>query len=204
MSDSIEMEDFTAKPPPRDPPRDSGTSQTAYPMDNVTSAWSWAAASFCLTVFPNLLLFLSETSLDRRAALTPLESFLATHFGIWLAAIAVAIVLNIPSTPNLQELQHPSTALATHPLLSSITIAATLTAFLSYNTQTVGALASLVFIGSLIIALWGLWVIVFGDSSSISKKTGADKHTSAFIFGNKSAASVQKRNWKKEQMKESK
>jgi hypothetical protein len=38
---------------------------------------------------------------------------------------------------------------------------------------------------------------VFGTSSSISKKTGADKHTSSFLFGNKSAASVQKKQWLK-------
>jgi hypothetical protein len=43
------------------------------------------------------MLFLSETENiyeQRRSALTPLESFLALHFGIWLAAIAVALVLD--------------------------------------------------------------------------------------------------------------
>lgn len=39
--------------------------------------------------------------------------------------------------------------------------------------------------------------LVFSGSSTISRKTGADKHTSSFIFGNKSAASVKKRLWKK-------
>jgi len=38
----------------------------------------------------------------------------------------------------------------------------------------------------------------------VSKKTGADKHTSSFIFGNKSAASLQKKRWKKEQEGEKK
>jgi len=54
-----------------------------------------------------------------------------------------------------------------------------------------------VFVGSGIIGLWGAWAAMFGDSSSVSKKTGADKHTSAFLFGNKSAASVQKKEWLK-------
>jgi hypothetical protein len=40
---------------------------------------------------------------------------------------------------------------------------------------------------------------VFGGSAAISKTTGADKRTSAFLFGNKSAASVQKKQWKKEE-----
>jgi hypothetical protein len=36
---------------------------------------------------------------------------------------------------------------------------------------------------------------IFGNSSSVSKKTGADKHTSSFLFRNKAAASVQKKEW---------
>ncbi|KAG6917976.1 hypothetical protein DXG01_017160 [Tephrocybe rancida] len=147
----------------------------------------------------DLLLFLSETtsSSERRIALTPLEAFLAKHFGIWLVAIAIAVVLNIPSTPRLDELQRQSTP--TNPLLVPLTVAANLTALLSYNTKDVGALASIVFVGSLVIALWGLWVVMFGDSSFVSKSTGADKHTSSFLFGNKTAASIQKKKWKKEQ-----
>lgn len=37
---------------------------------------------------------------------------------------------------------------------------------------------------------------MFEGTSRISKKTGADKHTSAFLFGNKTAASKQKKEWK--------
>jgi hypothetical protein len=33
----------------------------------------------------------------------------------------------------------------------------------------------------------------------MSKNTGADKRTSSFLFGNKSAASVQKKQWTNEQ-----
>jgi hypothetical protein len=65
------------------------------------------------------------------------------------------------------------------------------------------------------IGLWGLWTasynecvatairanyksqVVFANSSSISKTTGADKHTSAFIFGNQAAASSQKKRFKR-------
>ncbi|KAJ7429196.1 hypothetical protein B0H11DRAFT_1769412, partial [Mycena galericulata] len=86
-----------------------------------------------------------------------------------------------------------------HPLLIPLTIAGSLSAFVAYNTKTVSSLGTIVFVGSGIIGLWGTWAAVFGDSSSVSKKTGADKHTSAFLFGNKSAASVQKKDWLKKQ-----
>lgn len=39
---------------------------------------------------------------------------------------------------------------------------------------------------------------MFAGSSNISNKTGADKRTSRFIFGNKAAASSQKKQWKKD------
>src|SRR6267142_945478 len=75
-----------------------------------------------------------------------------------------------------------------------------------------------------LVGIWGLWVvsgfsngtaatnnvhdpafrpiceIMFAGPKRISRKTGADKHTSAFIFGNKSSASEQKR-WRREQAK---
>lgn len=41
--------------------------------------------------------------------------------------------------------------------------------------------------------------MLFEGTSRISKKTGADKHTSAFLFGNKQAASLKKKEWKKTQ-----
>lgn len=40
--------------------------------------------------------------------------------------------------------------------------------------------------------------ILFNGPTVRSKKTGADKHTSAFLFGNVNAASVQKKKWRKE------
>ena len=38
----------------------------------------------------------------------------------------------------------------------------------------------------------------FEGTGNYSNKTGADKHTSSFLFGNKAAASHQKKLWKKE------
>jgi hypothetical protein len=51
-------------------------------------------------------------------------------------------------------------------------------------------------LGSAAMASVGLWCILFASSSGrISRKTGADKRTSGFPFGNKESAS-----WKKKQM----
>jgi len=41
--------------------------------------------------------------------------------------------------------------------------------------------------------------MLFAGSASISRKTGADKRTSGFLFKNKAAASVQKKEWKRRQ-----
>lgn len=67
--------------------------------DNSLAIWSWLSAallailSATLTLSPRLLLFLSESGLS----LTPLEAFLALHFGIFLAALALTLVLNVCS-----------------------------------------------------------------------------------------------------------
>jgi hypothetical protein len=52
--------------------------------------------------------------------------------------------------------------------------------------------------GSAALAAIGLWCILFATSSGrISRKTGADKRTSAFPFENKEAASAKKREMEK-------
>lgn len=187
----------------------TSTSSSTTAVANAISPWSWMAASMLLisasllTLFPRLLLFMSETMRESKqpSVLTPLESFLALHLGIWLAAVAVALVLNIPPTPATDLPEEKNVATMYHPLLGPITVAANITAFLSYNTRNVGTLSWLVFVGSAVIGLWGLWTIVFGSSSLVSKTTGADKRTSSFLFGNRSAASVQKKQWRKGQKK---
>jgi len=62
-----------------------------------------------------------------------------------------------------------------------------------YNTtgSTSFALAS---IGSAVLFSVGLWCLLFASSSGrISRKTGADKRTSGFPFGNKESASAKKK-----------
>ncbi|ESK94533.1 hypothetical protein Moror_8000 [Moniliophthora roreri MCA 2997] len=178
-------------------------------MDNTTSLWTWAAAllftllAALFSIFPQFLLFISHTStspdVERRTELTPLELFLATHFGIWLVTFAISLILNIPSQSPFQTAGNNQG----HPLLMPSTIASLFTAFLSYNTKSVGSLAPIYCVFTGISGIWGLWVVVFGSTVRRSKTTGADKHTSTFIFGNKTAASQQKKRWLKEQKKAS-
>ncbi|KAH7921750.1 hypothetical protein BV22DRAFT_1018754 [Leucogyrophana mollusca] len=168
--------------------------------DGATSLWAWTSAAFlsilsiCLVLFPRLLLFMAEAS-NGRSLLTPLESFLALNLGVILGTISVTLVLTIPnSSPSVTRREdNPS-----HPLLGPVTTASVIMAFVSYNTNSVGSLAMFIFLGSAATGVFGLWAILFSGSSSISRKTGADKHTSAFLFGNKNAASVQKKQWKKQ------
>ncbi|KAH0827168.1 hypothetical protein J3R83DRAFT_4859, partial [Lanmaoa asiatica] len=169
--------------------------------------------SICLLVFPRFLLFLAEPS-GGRGTLTSLEKYLALYLGIILGTLAshyhccgtfyrivAGITYAVPSLklPNewptgLQRRTDPSC----HPLLRPVTAASLVMALLSYDNRSVGTLTTTVLFGSSIVGLFGLWMLVFSGPSAISRKTGADKHTSSFIFGNKSAASVKKRLWKRE------
>ncbi|KAK0483689.1 hypothetical protein IW261DRAFT_1561494 [Armillaria novae-zelandiae] len=170
MVDEYEMHDL-ATPKEQQPAKDDG--------DATVLAWSYGCsalltvASGTLVLSPRLLLFFASEHRE----LTSLESFLMAHLGICLFAVALALVLN-------------------HSLLLPLTLCSFISSFLAYNTTDVGSLATLASVAAGAIAIWGLWILVFGNSSSISKTTGADKHTSSFIFGNTSSASAQKKRWK--------
>jgi len=195
---SIEMDDLSNRAQNKETVELESQDLSEVEKDEAITAWTLMAASLLtllaaiLCLFPQLLLFLST---DTPSALTALERFLSIHFGIWLFTIAVAMLLNLPSSSPLPLGITP----ASHPLLKPFTFACLLSSFLSYNTSSVGTLATIHCVLTGIVSLWGLWVIVFGGSARVSKKTGADKHTSAFLFGNKSAASKQKKEWRKQQ-----
>ncbi|KIM87154.1 hypothetical protein PILCRDRAFT_301803 [Piloderma croceum F 1598] len=142
--------------------------------DYTISAWAWTSTtlffllSLCLILSPRLLLFVSETasSTERRTVLTPLESFLALQFGIFLLALSAALVLNIPSAAPIMA-PHERHAAPNHPLLAPVGLACALTGFISYNSTGVGPLAFIFFLGSSVIALWSFWVIMFAGSSLV-------------------------------------
>jgi hypothetical protein len=72
------------------------------PPSTSLTIWSCLSAGLlvllasALILSPRLLLFLSQTGTSQqRTALTSLEAFLAVHFGVYLVAVAVALVLNV-------------------------------------------------------------------------------------------------------------
>jgi len=164
----------------------------------------WAQVSAAILFFssiflfasPRLLLFLSSSSsAEHRDALTPLESFLSIQLGLLLLAVSICLIIAVPAGEPVSRSQERQG----HPLLYPMTASCGISAIVSYNAESskTGGLGVVVFLISSVISVWGFWLILFEGSSLISKKTGADKHTSAFLFWNKNAASIQKKEWKK-------
>ncbi|CCM04613.1 uncharacterized protein FIBRA_06797 [Fibroporia radiculosa] len=202
MSDNFELQDFSTTTCDEPTPAPAPAPQSLAVSVDTESVlyWAWGAASILavsattLLLFPRFLLFLVEGGgSERRTYLTPLESFLARNLGILLVAAAIVLVLNVPSVP----LFDPNQATTRHPLLAPLSSACAIIAFLAYNTRSVSSLGLLVTFPAAAISLWGFWVMLFEGTSAFSKKTGADKHTSTFLFGNRAAASAQKKRWKK-------
>ncbi|KAG8925119.1 hypothetical protein FRC02_009930 [Tulasnella sp. 418] len=158
-----------------------------------------------LLLFPRFVLFLSTPSttspVNHRDELTALESFLCTHVGIGLLAVAIGLVTSIPDPPPISRTL-PSDPVSGHPLLIPLSLALSLTSFIAYNTYQIGALGLLITIGCGFTGLFGLWVVLFQGTGNFSRKTGADKHTSSFLFSSKASASQQKKLWKKERERE--
>ncbi|KAG1782582.1 hypothetical protein EV702DRAFT_960777 [Suillus placidus] len=203
MSNDIELEDYSSRRRTDDGTNVDSVDETlASRQDGAIGLWAWISAalfivfSTSLTLFPRFLLFMTEPS-GGRSILSPLESFLAVQLGIAMGAVALTLVITIPNASSIgfQHDEHVNS----HPLLVPVTSASVLLAFLSYNKSGVGSFGSFIFLGSSFVGLFGLWVLLFAGPSVISKKTGADKRTSAFIFGNRNAASVRKNEWSKRQ-----
>lgn len=73
--------------------------------DDLPSLLSWSCA---LIFFPRILLLAIGQS-QRPQLLTPLESFLALHFGLLLAFSAVGLVINVKPLPSLYPRRPPPT-----------------------------------------------------------------------------------------------
>ncbi|KAF8576397.1 hypothetical protein K439DRAFT_1418984 [Ramaria rubella] len=204
----MEMEDLStaAKRRKRDSPRQglasSGESEAfsySVVQDNTISIWAYVTAIWLVVMsipflaFPRFLLFLSSTASQReehREYLTPLESFLSTHFAILALSAAVGIVVSIPPDSPVA----PRIGSGGHPLLVPVTCGLLISAFLSYNTPAsqVGPLAFFVALGAGVTSIWGVFALLF-SGSSISPRTEADKRTSRFLFKKPFAASTQKK-----------
>ncbi|EDR14321.1 uncharacterized protein LACBIDRAFT_306033 [Laccaria bicolor S238N-H82] len=157
---------------------------------NVLAYWSSTAAALLIVLAVCFALCSFSTNL---------ETFLAQHLAIFFIAIAITLVVNIPSStpPPLPAEFNPN-----QPLLVPLSAAAIISAFFAWNSRATSPLVTLFFLVDIVIGLWGLWALVFNGPAVLSKTTGADKHTSSFIFGNKASASKQKKRWKSERRRE--
>ncbi|KAH6918516.1 hypothetical protein BKA70DRAFT_1416510 [Coprinopsis sp. MPI-PUGE-AT-0042] len=167
----IELDDLTHRPKQRQQAPEQRSEDNFY-----IPAVVLGVLGFLLSLFPGFVSYLGQST-----GLSPLERFLSIQFGVYLLAVAVSLLLNTES----------------HPLLVPLTAASSISSFLAYNTYPFHSLAALFFIANLVVALAGYVAILFSNEY-VSKTTGADKCTSAFIFGNKSAASKIKKTWKAE------
>ncbi|OJA08156.1 hypothetical protein AZE42_03580 [Rhizopogon vesiculosus] len=208
MSKDIELEDLARKRRITHSNDEANTDpksvdENIVSQDGTVGLWAWTSAAICLVfstsliLFPRFLLFLAEPS-GGRSVLSTLESFLAVQLGIVMGAVAFTLVVTIPDASPTGFQQNANA----HPLLVPVTITSIFLAFLSYNKSGVGSLGTFIFLGSTFVGLFGFWVglkLLFAGTCVISQKTGADKRTSAFMFGNKNAASVRKKEWRKQQ-----
>ncbi len=118
-----------------------------------------------------------------------------------LLVTGVLIVLlsgSVPLTSSLNatiEEEDPKAPYAVPTLTISFIYHAAMTFYSYGNFSTTGQSAfALGVLGSGALAVVGLWCLLFASSSGrISRKTGADKRTSGFPFGNKESASAKKK-----------
>lgn len=171
---AIELDDLSQRPGQQQQPEQQSEDNLYIP------AVVLGCLGLLLALFPGFVHYLGRVEYES-TILSPLERFLSVQFGIYLLALAVSLVLNTES----------------HPLHVPLTAAASISSFLAYNTRPFHSLATVFFLANLSVALAGYVGILFANDY-VSKTTGADKRTSAFIFGNKSAASKIKKTWKAE------
>ncbi|EPE25255.1 hypothetical protein GLAREA_11836 [Glarea lozoyensis ATCC 20868] len=138
---------------------------------------------------------------------TPLEQYFSRSLGLCLLTLGVMVVLLTGSVPLSSTLSDTSSAAVSTdasdpkapyavPTLTISLLYHASTAFYAYMRYTTMGQAgfALGVFGSGGLACMGLWCLLFASSSGrISRKTGADKRTSNFPFGNTESASYKKK-----------
>ncbi|QSZ28992.1 hypothetical protein DSL72_003501 [Monilinia vaccinii-corymbosi] len=138
---------------------------------------------------------------------TPLEEYLSRSLGMTLLTLGIMVVLLTGSVPLTSSISDTTTAAVTSsdsdpkapyavPVLTISTIYHGFIAFYCYaRYTTLGTFSfALGSLGSTALFAIGGWCILFGTTSGrISRKTGADKRTSGWPFGNQQSASARKR-----------
>ncbi|KAI9775140.1 MAG: hypothetical protein M1835_005923 [Candelina submexicana] len=162
-----------------------------------TAAWL-SVQALPLLVSPTMIVTMLSPDVRKP---TSLEDYFCRSLGITLLALGVITILltgSVPLTSTFAE--SASEGVSTEdsdpkspyalPTLTLTTTYHAANAFYGYVAwmQIGSASFGLSTIGSGALAAVGLWCILFASSEGkISRKTGADKRTSGFPFGNKEA-----------------
>ncbi|TVY73469.1 hypothetical protein LSUE1_G005128 [Lachnellula suecica] len=168
-----------------------------------TAGWL-ALQAAPLIVSPTIILTMLSPEVREASAL---EEYFSRSLGLTLLTLGIMVVLltgSVPLTSSLSDTtsaavttaeSDPKAPYAVPTLIISLLYHASC-AFLCYARYT--TLGSIPFmLGALGyggLGCIGLWCVLFASSGGrISRKTGADKRTSGFPFGNKESAGAKKR-----------
>ncbi|KAI9781555.1 MAG: hypothetical protein M1816_002270 [Peltula sp. TS41687] len=168
--------------------------QVYYLYSYGTAAWM-AIQSLPLLASPTIIVTLLSPEVRPPS---PLEEYFSRCLGMSLITLGLLAVLLTGSVPLTSSFSDTGSAAATTdpedpkapyalPTLTITTAYHTAIAFYCYaRWSTIGSMAFAAgTIGSATLGSVGLWCILFASSSGrISRKTGADKRTSGWPFGN--------------------
>ncbi|KAI5780447.1 hypothetical protein EDC01DRAFT_668150 [Geopyxis carbonaria] len=168
-----------------------------YSFNYMSAAWMILEA-VPLIISPTMIITLLSPEVRES---TVLEEYLSRSLGMCLIAFSILNLLltgSVPLTSTISEpaanptstdLEDPTAPYAV-PSLTITLVYHCAVAFYCYTMYTTGhAMTFGVAVAAhALFAAVGGWVMLFGASNgSISRKTGADKRTSGFPFGNKEA-----------------
>ncbi|KAL4913685.1 hypothetical protein BDW62DRAFT_159335 [Aspergillus aurantiobrunneus] len=164
-----------------------------------TAAWLGLQSAALISVPQGIAAML----LDETRPATPIEIYLARCLGFSLLTIATLTIMltgSIPLTsgvsdPIATEDEDPSTesdpkapyAVPTLLVTSAYHAASAFYAYTRYVANSKGVFL-IAIVGYSAVAAVGLWCVLFASSHGrISRRTGADKRTAGFPFGNREA-----------------
>ncbi|CAN8098736.1 unnamed protein product [Discula destructiva] len=154
-----------------------------------TLAWL-SAQSICLMTWPTFVSSLL-TSDYQHAKFA--EQYFARSLGFAQFTLGLVVVCLTGAVPLTTSVDNSTDTIS--PYANAVILVSTLyhasQAFYSYTSFNYTSAGGYLFgaIGSVSLAAFGLWCLMFGgDKGRISKRTGADKRTSNFPFRNSEAS----------------
>ncbi|KAK6821950.1 hypothetical protein PG989_015195 [Apiospora arundinis] len=155
-----------------------------------TLGWH-AVQAVPLIVWPQVIIGLLNIDAPTPAGLqaTGVELYFARSLGFALLTLGMVTVVLTGALPMTSMVETPTDAIS--PYANAVILLTTLHhgaqafyCWARYNqTSQNGFLLG--FAGTVVLATFGLWCVLFGgDKSRVSSQTGADKRTSNFPFGN--------------------